>query len=67
MAGKENEPLVNIAGTRKTVIDFAPNEKAREALLKCIAERGRLQVQIIPAGELFMGELLTRDYEQLVD
>jgi len=58
---------VRMAGIRKTIIDFIPDEKTKEALLKCIAERGRLQVQLIPKGELFMGRILTEDYEQLID
>jgi hypothetical protein len=58
---------VNLAGVRKTIIDFEPDEQTKDALLRCIAERGRLRVQMIPAGEMFNGEILTDAYQQLVD
>ncbi len=58
---------VRLAGSRKAVVDFEPDEKTKQALCKCIAERGRLRVQLIPKGELFMGQVLSADYEQLID
>ena len=58
---------VGVAGTRNHSIDFELDDQVKEEVLQCIAKRGRLAVQLSPAGEVMNGEVLAHAYEQLID